>query len=521
MKYILLLFCYFATQVSAQNLNTKKPGTISLHAFYSDFKTAQDMKATSVSHVLNNRLWSETNEMQMGFGLSFHKGLTSKIDMVSTLDASSVDYLFRNGLSNGSNKLLLDFNAMANAKMLADNYFVVPYLSTGLGFSLYDGKMGLYVPAGAGLQFNIFGDGFVFTNFQYKLPVSNSVNHHFYYSLGIGVPVGKRKPAAAKPLKSIVVDTIAKLTPPAETKLPPKDVSISVADEQTGLPLPYVEVTVSGPEGKKLNGTTDANGFIVFNGVSQADYMVSGILNSINTNEQKIGKNKFEQGSGVIEINLLHSDPRFSLAGKVINKTTGKGEGNVAVNITNDTQKSIETKQSQNSNGVFISQLEAGSDFTIVGKKASYISNIEKLSTKGLNRSTTLYVKLELGIEEAAVGKDIVLSNIYYDLGKAEFRTSASTDIDKLYQFLVDNPGIRIEIASHSDSRGSDVANMKLSQLRAQAVAAYLIKKGIATNRLIAKGYGETRLVNGCSNGVKCTEEQHQQNRRTEFKVVR
>ncbi len=77
-----------------------------------------------------------------------------------------------------------------------------------------------------------------------------------------------------------------------------------------------------------------------------------------------------------------------------------------------------------------------------------------------------------------------------------------------------------IEIGSHTDSRGSDSYNEKLSQERAQSVVDYLIEKGVATERLVAKGYGETKITNKCINGVECTEEEHQKNRRTTFRII-
>ena len=521
MKHILsIFFCCTTMLLSAQDTTFKKSSTIAFHAFYNDFNTAQKIRTTSLSNVLNNKLWSRLNEMQMGFGFSYLKGITKKIDATATIDASSVDYLFKNGISNGSSKLLLDISAGANIKMLTDNRTLVPYISGGLGFSLYDGKTGFYLPVGAGIQFDIFKEAFVFTNIQYRLALSSAVNYHFYYSVGIAVALIKKKitPPAPKPLPA--PDTVVKIEAPVEIKLASKDIAITVTDVQTGQPLPYVEVVISGPDGTKMNGSTDANGAVIFKEVTAADYAVSGMLNGINTTTQVIEKTNFEGEQKFITINISHSDPRFTLSGKVINKATNTGEGGVEVNITNETQSSINRKQSQPGVGIFTAQLEAGSDFSIVGKKANYISNIEKLSTMGLNRSATLYVKLELSIEEASVGKDISLKNIYYDLGKTAIRASASSDIDKLLQFLTDNPGIKIEIASYTDSRGSDAANQKLSQARAQAVVDFLISKGIATERLLPKGYGETKLVNGCSNGIKCTEDQHQQNRRTEFKVV-
>lgn len=110
---------------------------------------------------------------------------------------------------------------------------------------------------------------------------------------------------------------------------------------------------------------------------------------------------------------------------------------------------------------------------------------------------------------------------IYYELGSARLTADSKRVIDnKLYALMTEKPNISIELNSHTDSRGSASSNLDLSQRRAQAVVDYLVAKGISKNRLVAKGYGETRLVNGCSDGVSCTEAQHQQNRRTEFRII-
>ncbi|MFN0035280.1 MAG: OmpA family protein [Saprospiraceae bacterium] len=110
---------------------------------------------------------------------------------------------------------------------------------------------------------------------------------------------------------------------------------------------------------------------------------------------------------------------------------------------------------------------------------------------------------------------------IYYALNSAILNAAARDSIDdKLYKLMVEKPLIRVEINSHTDSRASDEFNVDLSQRRAQAVVEYLVSKGIKKDRLIAKGFGETKLVNSCSNGVNCTEEQHAMNRRTEFRVL-
>ncbi len=110
---------------------------------------------------------------------------------------------------------------------------------------------------------------------------------------------------------------------------------------------------------------------------------------------------------------------------------------------------------------------------------------------------------------------------VFYQTASAKLTPASEKIIDQyLYSLMKDKPGIRIEIMSHTDSRGNDQYNKSLSQQRAQSVVNYLVKKGISRSRLVARGYGETRLVNRCANGVKCTDAEHRQNRRTEFRII-
>jgi len=109
---------------------------------------------------------------------------------------------------------------------------------------------------------------------------------------------------------------------------------------------------------------------------------------------------------------------------------------------------------------------------------------------------------------------------VYYDSDQAAIRTESRPELEKLLRTLLDNPILRIEIAAHTDARGPDDYNRNLSQRRAESVVEWLVKNGVARDRLRAQGYGESLPVNRCINGVDCSEEQHQQNRRTEFIIL-
>ena len=113
-----------------------------------------------------------------------------------------------------------------------------------------------------------------------------------------------------------------------------------------------------------------------------------------------------------------------------------------------------------------------------------------------------------------------MLRNIFFDLNKATLRPESTAELNRLIKLMTDVPSLRIELGGHTDSQGSDTYNMTLSQQRAKAVVDYLGKNGIDAGRLESAGYGETELVNECKNGVDCTPEEHQLNRRTEFKVL-
>ncbi|MDX2280819.1 MAG: OmpA family protein [Saprospiraceae bacterium] len=112
------------------------------------------------------------------------------------------------------------------------------------------------------------------------------------------------------------------------------------------------------------------------------------------------------------------------------------------------------------------------------------------------------------------------LINLYYDFDQVAVSEASKQELSRLLNMLLTNPEMNIEIAAHTDARGSDAYNLQLSQSRADAVVAWLEEKGVPKKRLVAHGYGETQLVNQCGNEVNCTEQEHQLNRRTEFRIL-
>ena len=168
--------------------------------------------------------------------------------------------------------------------------------------------------------------------------------------------------------------------------------------------------------------------------------------------------------------------------------------------------------------------VEGGTNYEIVGEKEGYFTTRLPFTTIGktipqedlvdLVTDTTFTTKLVLN--KIVLDKSIVLENIYYEFNEAYITDAAALELDKLVKVLEDNPNINIELSSHTDARASNEFNQELSQRRAESAVQYLVDSGIAPGRITAKGYGEEQLI--IKNAV--TEEQHQVNRRTEFKVV-
>ena len=129
---------------------------------------------------------------------------------------------------------------------------------------------------------------------------------------------------------------------------------------------------------------------------------------------------------------------------------------------------------------------------------------------------------LILGIKEEDLKKDahFRLEGIYYDYNAATIRPDAFQNLDDLARLMEKYPQMVIELSSHTDSRGKNIYNLDLSQRRADAAIAYLVSKGVQSSRLVAKGYGEQIPVNNCRDGIPCSEEEHQMNRRTEFRII-
>lgn len=208
MKKILLLVLVFGTTASfAQVSMYKKRPTLSINFIWNDFRSAQLIKEQSLSTVLREKNFSSLKEMSYGLSVGYFKGLTDHIDFMGSLGGSFVRYPFKNITTPTSEHILLAADAAINIKLLSDKYIMNPYLTAGVGVSKYQVYYGAFIPLGAGFQFNLGQETFLFTQAQYRIGVSENTNDHFYFSLGFGVPLKEKRVVAPPPPPPPPADT--------------------------------------------------------------------------------------------------------------------------------------------------------------------------------------------------------------------------------------------------------------------------------------------------------------------------
>ena len=216
---------------------------------------------------------------------------------------------------------------------------------------------------------------------------------------------------------------------------------------------------------------------------------------------------------------FVKKDYVFTVDGLVVEKDSDKPVGGVKVELTNKLTGNKETATTGD-DGTFTFKLTPETNFSMVGTKDKFFTETVDVSTVDKHASENMNVHLRMEVEPVVVEKVYTVPNIYYDYDKADIRADAAVQLDSVAQVLKMNPNIKIELMSHTDSRGTAEYNQKLSQRRAESAVKYLTKKGIDKSRMTAKGYGETMLTNQCTDGAACSEAEHQANRRTEFKVT-
>ena len=212
------------------------------------------------------------------------------------------------------------------------------------------------------------------------------------------------------------------------------------------------------------------------------------------------------------------------LAGIVLDKQTNEILPGSDVSLFSKDHQLISTQISNQKGEFNFGYVDCSAGFFIRASKTDYSTDEKEIlipNYSGETKTTLFIEKTDIPIGPGTdLSKVFHIKEIYFDLDKYNIRPDAAIELAKILEVLLEYPTMKIAINSHTDSRQTNSYNDVLSNNRAKSTRKWLIKQGIAADRLTAKGYGETKLVNNCSDGVECTEEQHQANRRSEFIII-
>lgn len=222
--------------------------------------------------------------------------------------------------------------------------------------------------------------------------------------------------------------------------------------------------------------------------------------------------------SGKGSDDLYQFDAILVLEGEVLHVKTGAPVNNSTVALQSG---NVPATVTTGADGRFSFILDTAKEYSLNAVKAGMTGPAtEYFSTAGMEDSSVIHRTLYLDDIPPPPVIPLAIENIYYNFDRSNIRKDAIDPLDHIVQLMKEHPDWHLSITSHTDSRGSDRYNMRLSDRRARAALQYLISHGIDAGRLTAKGYGETRLVNKCSNGVRCSAAAHQLNRRSEFEII-
>ena len=239
-----------------------------------------------------------------------------------------------------------------------------------------------------------------------------------------------------------------------------------------------------------------------------------------------------EEGKGYDDIykfketKTLTFECKQVIAGYLNDEETGDLVKNATVTLLDAQMNLIAEIAVDKENGMFKFEesIECDKVYYVRAMSPEYTTTEVSVKTSEMSGETNVVLQLSKKVKVVGVGSDLAkvfgIKIIYFDLDKSNIRKDAALDLAKIVEVMKQNPTMKVDVRSHTDSRQTADYNEKLSDRRAKSTIAWMVKKGISADRLTGKGYGESKLINKCSDGVECTEEQHQANRRSEFVIT-
>jgi outer membrane protein OmpA-like peptidoglycan-associated protein len=304
------------------------------------------------------------------------------------------------------------------------------------------------------------------------------------------------------------------------------------AKDKDGNSLAGTVIQLKDNDGKVIGEvTTDKDGNYNFSIEDEKEFQLTGKKDDFNDGQNSVKTNP-EQSEYNVDV-VLEKTPKISLYALITDSKSKEPIDGVKLTITAVNGSSVgeftTTKSGEFSKSLDGNKVGDQLNYTVKIEKQGYLSKTVTF-TKTIDKpgQINLHEYLDVSIGKLEVGGDLAkmidVKPIYFDLGKFNIRKDAALELDKIIKVMNEYPTMVIELGSHTDCRSSAESNMKLSDNRAKSSAEYIKKKITNPDRITGKGYGETKLLNGCvcEGAVKstCSEDEHQKNRRTEFIIV-
>ena len=289
-----------------------------------------------------------------------------------------------------------------------------------------------------------------------------------------------------------------------------------VAYDENNLPVYNANVFIKDQGGKTINkAVTDRDGFFSFTLSRSRKYQLSAQSQFHLPVQMDI---PVVPVGDVKSVSVIMDKANYTCMGVIRDDETSLPLGGTIVKVIK--LSSFEEQQiTTNMDGKFEFNLDPEGYYEIVALKPGYLNNKTSLATANRFSAEPIIVK-DLNLSRLQVGLTFEIPTIYYDFGKADLRPESVDALLTVAEFMNNNPGVTIEIGAHTDSRAEAASNKDLSERRAQGCVDFLAQRGVTRSRMVAIGYGETQIRNKCVDGVKCTEEEHQYNRRTEVRIL-
>ncbi len=307
----------------------------------------------------------------------------------------------------------------------------------------------------------------------------------------------------------------------------------NVLDKNTNLSVANVTVVLYDNKGIELAKTSanEAGDFFFEKVLSNNTYTIKVIKKSYSSKEIQLSIPLYEKevSTSIVmdsESTAVAAPGGFRFVITVLDKKTNLPIDGANVNIKGLTTLDEANGLSKEGGRFKVTGMQKSEAYSISASKLNedgsrYIGNAETVRFRMPKNGKGGDVMKAIYLTRTQIASKPNIENIYYDLDKWNVRTDAREELEKIVKILKQNPSIKIDIASHTDSRQSKAFNQALSQRRAKSTMEYLVYRGIAKTRITAKGYGESQLVNNCADGVKCSEAEHQQNRRSAFVIMK